>query len=86
MDVAHTDTQAAADILVQKNRLGYFPPPKKIFNLLFSFKEDCLSRDCSARLNELYFPLATSCKVHSNYDCTFGNDYSYHMMGSAASD
>lgn len=64
------------------------PPrsPKKRFNLLFSLKEDSLSHDCLARLNELYFPLATSCKVHSNYDCTFGNDYSYHMMGSAASD
>lgn len=58
----------------------FFPPTQKN-----QFK-DCLSHDCLARSNRLYFPLATSCKVHSNYDCTFGNDYSYHMMGSAASD
>lgn len=63
----------------------FFQKKKKRFNLLFYLKEDCLSHDCLARFRELYFPSATSCKVHSNYDCTFGNDYSYHMMGSAAS-
>lgn len=82
----HRHTSSRRHSCAKKQTLLLSPPQKKIFNLLFSFKEDCLSHDCSARLNELYFPLATSCKVHSNYDCTFGNDYSYHMMGSAASD
>lgn len=95
MDMAHIHTRRHAYanpdscVCVLSCSVSYKHVFKWNHVMWFFFYYTCLSLfDCfSSRINydDLTFFMTHPERFHSNYDCTTGNDWGYHMMGSTGS-